>query len=237
MPTILLARPEARMAADMQECAAAGWRALPFSPIRIEADAAALQTLPVRFAAADAVFWVSPSAVETAAPLLDFSDGLPLNITVGQGSARALAAYCPHQISSPANGNDSEAVLQLPVWQSLPQGAKVLVIRGHGGREFLIQALQQQGFEIDVAEVYFRRPEILDWALFARERPQAVYVTSSEIARELFTQVPPELAQCLKTLLYFTHHERIAAALRAAGAENIRLVARLDMQTLQRETE
>ncbi len=75
------------------------------------------------------------------------------------------------------------------------------------------------------------------FSLFAQEKPEAAYVTSSEIVHELFTQAPPELAQNLKNLLYFTHHERIAAALRAAGAENIRLVARLDMHTLQRETE
>ena len=55
------------------------------------------------------------------------------------------------------------------------------------------------------------------------------------IVAMLFAQT--ELAQNLKNLLYFTHHERIAAALRAAGAENIRLVARLDMHTLQRATE
>ena len=46
MPAILITRPAGRAAAEMQACAAAGWRALPFSPIRIEADAAALACLP-----------------------------------------------------------------------------------------------------------------------------------------------------------------------------------------------
>ena len=237
MPAILITRPEGRAAAEMQACAAAGWRALPFSPIRIEADAAALARLPEQVAAAAAVFWVSPSAVDIGAGVLDFSSRTPLHITVGQASAQALAAFCSQPVYAPQEGNDSEAVLQLPLWQSLPRGAEILIIRGRGGRGFLAQSLRQQGFKVQIAEVYFRRPQPLDWALFAQEKPEAAYVTSSEIVHELFTQAPPELAQNLKNLLYFTHHERIAAALRAAGADNIRLVARLDMHTLQRETE
>ncbi|UOO81156.1 uroporphyrinogen-III synthase [Uruburuella testudinis] len=237
MPTLLITRPEGRAAAEMQACAAAGWRAVPFSPIRIEADAAALQQLPARFRAADAVFWVSPSAVAAAAPLLDFSDGLPVQIAVGQGSAKALAQYCPQPVYAPETGNDSEAVLRLDVWQNLAHSAKILIVRGRGGRDFLAQSLRRQGFAVELAEVYFRRPQALDWALFAQEKPQAAYVTSSAIASALFAQVPLELAQSLETLLYFTHHERIAATLRAAGADNVRLVAQLDMHTLQRETE
>ena len=236
MPAILITRPDTQNSAELQACAAAGWQAVPFSPIRIEADVAALQALPQKLATAAAVFWVSPSAVAAAAPYVDFSDGL-MHITVGQGSAKALAAYCPQPIHAPATGNDSEAVLQLDIWQRLPRGAEIVIIRGHGGREFLAQALRQCGFVVRMAEVYFRRPQALDWALFAETQPQAAYVSSSEIARGLFAQVPPELAQNLKTLLYFTHHERIAATLRAAGAENIRVVARLDMHTLPRETE
>ncbi|MDO5640171.1 MAG: uroporphyrinogen-III synthase [Neisseria sp.] len=237
MNSILITRPSGQAAAEIQACAAAGWHAVSFSPIRIEADEAALRHLPEQFAAADAVFWVSPGAVGVAAPLLDFSDGLPQQIAVGQGSAAALAAFCRQPVQAPQTGNDSEAALQLPVWRSLPAGAKILIIRGHGGREWLARELRRRGFAVEFAEVYFRRPQALDWNVFAQAKPRAAYVTSSEIARALFGQVPPRLAQALKTLLYFTHHERIAATLKAAGAQHVRLVARLDMQTLQRETE
>ena len=161
MPAILITRPAGRAATEMQACAAAGWRALPFSPIRIEADAAALARLPEQVAAADAVFWVSPSAVDIAAGVLDFSSCTPLHITVGQASAQALAAFCSQPVYAPQEGNDSEAVLQLPLWQSLPRGAEILIIRGRGGRGFLAQSLRQQGFKVQIAEVYFRRPQPL----------------------------------------------------------------------------
>ena len=98
MPAILITRPEGRAAAEMQACAAAGWRALSFSPIRIEADAAALARLPEQVAAAAAVFWVSPSAVDIGAGVLDFSSRTPLHITVGQASAQALAAFCSQPV-------------------------------------------------------------------------------------------------------------------------------------------
>ncbi|UOO99854.1 uroporphyrinogen-III synthase [Kingella potus] len=78
-------------------------------------------------------------------------------ITVGQGSRQALQAYCPHPVLSPDSGNDSEAVLRMAVWNTLPRGADILIVRGHGGREFLADALRQHGFAVHAAEVYFRR--------------------------------------------------------------------------------
>ncbi|MFS6938780.1 uroporphyrinogen-III synthase [Neisseria animaloris] len=233
MPAILIIRPQSQTAADILTCTAAGWDAVPFGPIRIEPDEAALKKLNRQFQTASAVFWVSPTAVETAAPHIDFSDGLIRQITVGQGSRRALSAFCPHEIICPQEGNDSEAVLGLDIWNSLPRGAKVLIVRGHGGRDFLVQNLKRRGFEADTAEVYFRRPQALDWTIFKRIQPVAAYITSAEMAGALFAQVPPELAQPLRTLLYFTHHPRIADALHAAGAVRTEVVARLDVQTLK----
>ena len=68
MPTILLIRPENRLAPDIAACAAAGWQAIPFSPIRIAPIPDTLFRLPQTIAPAQALFWVSPTAVEIAAP-------------------------------------------------------------------------------------------------------------------------------------------------------------------------
>ena len=75
MPTLLIIRPSNRPQQDIQTCHAAGWQAQVLSPIEIEADRSALKKLPEQFKQADVVFWVSPTAIETAAPHLDFSDG------------------------------------------------------------------------------------------------------------------------------------------------------------------
>ena len=72
MPTLLIIRPSNRPQQDIQTCHAAGWQAQVLSPIEIEADRSALNKLPEQFKQADVVFWVSPTAIETAAPHLNF---------------------------------------------------------------------------------------------------------------------------------------------------------------------
>ena len=237
MPTLLIVRPAAQAAADRQTCTAAGWQGSIFSPFAIEADADALARLSGQFQTASAVFWVSPSAVAVAAPHLEFSDRSPPQIAVGGSSARALQAYSRTPVWFPDDGNDSEAVLRLPLWQTLPQGAAVLIVRGRGGREFLAHQLTLRGFNVQIAEVYFRRPLEPDWTQFAAAPPDAAWITSAESVRLLFAAAPPPFTQKLQSLLYFTHHQRVAEALRAAGATRVELIPALDIDILNRYAE
>jgi len=232
MPTLLIIRPSNRPKQDIQTCHAAGWQAQVLSPIEIEADRSALNKLPEQFKQADVVFWVSPTAIETAAPHLNFSDGPKAHITVGQTSQHTLAQFSPYPVFSPEDGNDSEAVLRMPIWKNLPPNARVLIIRGHGGRDFLADKLTELGFQIDIAEIYFRRPHAIDWQNFKTEDIAAAYVTSGEIAREFFHQIPPQFSRFFESLLYFTHHPRIADALRIVGAKHVETVTSLSAALL-----
>lgn len=227
MPTLLIIRPSNRPQQDIQTCYAAGWQTQVLSPIEIEADRSALKKLPEQFKQADVVFWVSPTAIETAAPHLNFSDGPRAHITVGQTSQHTLAQFSPYPVFSPEDGNDSEAVLRMPIWKNLPPNARVLIIRGHGGRDFLADKLTELGFQIDIAEIYFRRPHAIDWQNFKTEDIAAAYVTSGELAREFFHQIPPQFSRFFESLLYFTHHPRIADALRIVGAKHVETVTSL----------
>ena len=227
MPTLLIIRPSNRPQQDIQTCHAAGWQAQVLSPIEIELDHSALNKLPEQFKQADVVFWVSPTAIETAVPYLTFSDGPKVHITVGQTSQHTLAQFSPYPVFSPEDGNDSEAVLRMPIWKNLPPNARVLIIRGHGGRDFLADKLTELGFQINIAEIYFRRPHAIDWQSFKTEDIAAAYVTSGEIAREFFHQIPPQFSRFFESLLYFTHHPRIADALRIVGAKHVETVTSL----------
>lgn len=227
MPTLLIIRPSNRPQQDIQTCHAAGWQAQVLSPIEIEADRSALNKLPEQFKQADVVFWVSPTAIETAAPHLNFSDGPRAHITVGQTSQHTLAQFSPYPVFSPEDGNDSEAVLRMPIWKNLPPNARVLIIRGHGGRDFLADKLTELGFQIDIAEIYFRRPHAIDWQHFKTEDIAAAYITSGELAREFFHQIPPQFSRFFESLLYFTHHPRISDALRIVGAKHVETVTSL----------
>lgn len=226
---MLIVRPSGRAKDDVETCRRAEWQAEVLSPIEIETDKASLKRLPEMYARADAVFWVSPTAVETAVPYLNLSDGIKMHISVGQGSRRALERCLGRTvIAPPDDGNDSEAVLRLPVWNSLPEGARVLFVRGHGGRDFLMNALQEKGFRTEVAEVYFRRHKPLNFQNFQTENIAAAYITSAELVQSLFAQVPPQFSRFFKSLLYFTHHPRIAEALKREGVCSVETVPTLE---------
>ena len=228
MPTMLIVRPSARAAEDVETCLNAGWRAEVLSPVEIEADAAGLELLSERYARADAVFWVSPTAIETAVPYLNLSDGIKIHIAVGQGSRRALERYLGRTVIAPHDGNDSEAVLRLSVWDSLREGGRVLFVCGHGGRDFLMRRLREKGLQTELAEVYFRRDNPLNFQNFQSENITAAYITSTELVQSLFAQVPPQFSRFFKSLLYFTHHPRIAEALKREGVRSVETVPSLE---------
>lgn len=232
-PIILITRPAAAQAAEMQIARDAGWQPLVFPPLKIERDDIALVALPQQVQEADAVFWVSPGAVKLAAPVLNWHSVRAVQITVGAASARALAAFCRDEVLHPVGGNDSEAVLQMDVWQTLPPAAKILIVRGRGGRGVLAETLAERGFQVAFAEVYQRVAQPLDWQTFEQQPVRAAYITSSEITKALFDNAPAELAQKLETLLYLTHHARIAATLRRCGARDVRVIPQFDVQTLE----
>jgi hypothetical protein len=228
MPTMLIVRPSARAAEDVETCLNAGWRAEVLSSVEIEADAAGLELLSEQYARADAVFWVSPTAIETAVPYLNLSDGIKIHIAVGQGSRRALERYLGRTVIAPHGGNDSEAVLRLPVWDGLREGRRVLFVRGHGGRDFLMRRLREKGLQTELAEVYFRRHNPLNFQNFQAENITAAYITSTELVQSLFAQVPPQFSRFFKSLLYFTHHPRIAEALKREGVRSVETVPSLE---------
>ena len=228
MPTMLIVRPSARAAEDVETCLNAGWRTEVLSPVVIEADAAGLELLSEQYARADAVFWVSPTAIETAVPYLNLSDGIKIHIAVGQGSRRALERYLGRTVIAPHDGNDSEAVLRLPVWDGLREGGSVLFVRGHGGRDFLMRRLREKGLQTELAEVYFRRHNPLNFQNFQAENITAAYITSTELVQSLFAQVPPQFSRFFKSLLYFTHHPRIAEALKREGVRSVETVPSLE---------
>ncbi|WII92890.1 uroporphyrinogen-III synthase [Kingella negevensis] len=225
MPNILIIRPQNRQAEDAQICQQHGWTPIPFAPISIQTQPENLARLPEQIAQADAIFWVSPTAVETA----QISGSLKTipNIAVGTATAKALQHIGATQIVHSETGNDSEAALVLPIWDALPHGANILIVRGQNGRETLAETLRQRGFNITYAEIYRREPQPLDWTIFQAAPPKAAWVTSSEMAQTVFAQAPPTYTQTLNSLIYFTHHARIAHTLSACGAQNAQLVRQL----------
>lgn len=224
-PAIVLLRPQAQSGADARICRAAGWQPLCLNPMVLLADKDALARLPQQWQHADAVFWVSPGAVDMAAAWLPHRLPETVQLAVGAATAARLAAYGVNDVHFPADGSDSEAALRLPYWTRTT--GRLLVVRGQGGRAFLGEALRALGWQVDYAEIYWRQTQTLDWApvraLLVRTQLQAVHVTTVALADTWFEQMPADLCRPLKSLLYFTHHPRVAAALTQQGVTHIRI--------------
>jgi uroporphyrinogen-III synthase len=153
--------------------------------------------------------------------------------STGPGTTAALRAAgvpaaCVRAPAADALRLDSEAL-----WQQLRgadwQGARVLVVRGDGGRDWLSETLRHAGAHVEQLAAYRRElPRLApaEAALLAdastHPENHAWHFGSSEAVRNL-----PRLAAAdgwRRSLAYATH-ERIAEAARAIGFERVELLA------------
>lgn len=227
-PILLIVRADGRCATDVARCTAVGWRGAAYPLLRLVPFNEALAALSVQLTDAAAVFWVSPSAVQIAAKWVDWQADVA-HIAVGQATAAALRDAGARQVCVAENGNDSTAAAQLSVWNRLPEGGKVCVVRGENGRDELMDILREQGLQVACCGVYRRVPQQPDWPLDEGVMPDAVWLTSAQLARLLFAQRLPEGANWdWADLAYLTHHPRIAAVLRDLGAKQVKVLAGAD---------
>lgn len=130
----------------------------------------AIDVLPVTpgdLAGLERVDWlvfISPNAVSMGLEAIRAAGGsLPRRagiVAVGAGTAAALREAGVTVDVVPTAGGGSDALLREPRLAAL-DGARVLIVRGEGGREHLARALGGRGATVDYLEVYRRRlPEV-----------------------------------------------------------------------------
>lgn len=164
--TLIVTRPRQQCAAWLARLHALGAAAVALPLIEIEParDAAPVQAAWAALALVDLAVFVSPNAVEQFfARAQDTARWPPhtLAACVGPGSATALAAH-----GVPANlivqpAVDAASLDSEHLWQELSprrdwRGARVLLLRGDGGREWLAQRLAEAGATVDAVTVYHR---------------------------------------------------------------------------------
>jgi uroporphyrinogen-III synthase len=142
--------------------------------------------------------------------------------SVGAATAQILE---DHRLdtSFPAEGDDSEALLQLPALREAiaRPDPRVLIMRGQGGRELLAERLRELGASVEYLELYRRElpqypPATLPDRIRA-ERLNGLVVSSGqgfEHLHQLAGDAWPQLAQ----LPLFVPSPRVAELARAAGA-------------------
>lgn len=175
-----------------------------------------------------AVIVVSKPAARIGVDLVDryCSQSLSLKwFSVGAATAQILQDH-GLDVSFPVEGDDSEALLELtPLREAIARpDARVLIMRGEGGRELLAERLREQGASVDYLELYRRGlPRYAEGALSERiqaERLNGVVVSSGqgfEHLRQLAGSAWPELSR----LPLFVPSPRVAVMALAAGAQTV----------------
>ena len=174
----------------------------------------------------NAVIVVSKPAARIALDLLGNSSSLAMPwFSVGAATAQILSDH-GLDVSFPADGDDSEALLQVrQLREAIAQpAARVLILRGEGGRELLAERLREQGASVDYLEVYRRDlPQYAEAALPARiqaERLNGLVVSSGQGFAHLH-QMAGDAWPALAQLPLFVPSPRVAEMARAAGARTV----------------
>ena len=172
-----------------------------------------------------AVIVVSKPAARLGLQLLDLSwPHLPW-FSVGAATAQVLADH-GLDVHYPPTGDDSEALLALPALREAiaRPGARVLILRGEGGRELLAERLREQGASVDYLELYRRfLPAYDTGALIQRiqlERLNGLVVSSGQGFLHLQALAGPDWPQVAQLPL-FVPSPRVLEMARAAGAKKV----------------
>ena len=145
--------------------------------------------------------------------------------SVGAATAQILADHGLN-VHFPATGDDSEALLELPALREAiaAPGARVLILRGEGGRELLAERLREQGASVDYLELYRRfLPVYEKGALMQRiqlERLNGLVVSSGQGFLHLHASAGPDWPEVAQLPL-FVPSPRVYEMARAAGAEKV----------------
>ena len=202
----------------------------PGLEIRDPEDAGAARAALARLEAFDLAVFVSPSAVRKALELRGAPWPAPVRAAaLGAGTRRELEARGVRTIIAPEDGADSEALLALPALQQVA-GARVLILRGAGGRELLAETLAARGAQVSVVECYRRARPAAPGAP-PTGALDAACANSGETLHNLVALLG--LARLRDTAL-FVPHERVAQRARDMGFAVVEVAGPGDAQMLAR---
>jgi uroporphyrinogen-III synthase len=205
-----------------------GGSAIAFPAVEIEP--VAVQAAAVAAADYDLVVFVSVNAVEHGAQQVIKSARTRI-AAIGRATAAALAAAELAADIVPEAGFNSEALLAHPELQ-LTSGARVLIVRGEGGRELLRDTFAEHGMVVETREVYRRVRPNVDAAKVAEvearwsdEGIDVVTATSIETLQNLQALLTEHGRQLLSGTALLVPSRRIVAAAVSAGLRGEAIVA------------
>ena len=229
---VLVTRPETQAAPLAHALEAAGARVyrLPTLEIRARADRAAVRAAVGPVDRYHWVIFVSANAVRHGVALLEARATVPV-AAIGPATATALR-LAGHAVRLSGEGSfDSEHLLAAPELASVA-GQRILVVRGVGGRDLIIEQLRARGAEVVCAEVYERACAVpVPGALAAVESAWSAgqiavaTATSVEVLRCLVELLTPRGRALLRETALLVGGARVAATAREMGLTGPVIVA------------
>ena len=225
--TLLSLRPRGQHGPLRQLAHAHGGRLLTLSPwvIQPNRDPATARQLQ-RALSCPQVLFTSPAAVQAADALLPLAQAGSVQhwLAVGQGTANALHGAGIARVQAPAR-MDSEGLLDLPGLRE-PAGQSIGMVSAPGGRGVIAHTLIQRGAQVQLAEVYRRKPLRLrgrQRAQLARLPANSVLALSSGKALEqIWAQLSTPQQQQLRQASVVAASARLAEQARALGFADVR---------------
>ena len=172
-----------------------------------------------------AVIVVSKPAARLAVRQLDRAWSRLPWFSVGAATAQVLAEHGLN-VHYPPTGDDSEALLQLPALREAiaRPDARVLILRGEGGRELLAERLRASGASVDYLELYRRFLPAYDAGVLMQriqlERLNGLVVSSGQGFLHLHALAGADWPQVAQLPL-FVPSPRVFEMARGAGAEKV----------------
>ncbi len=249
---IVLTRPEKQARQMLPALAQLGLAAEIFSLFEIETldDFTLLDAALARLADFALLVFVSPNAIEAFfARLTQQNMAHPKRMQWGVMGASSLQALQIHigtdgleRVVQPADAQktDSESFFANLDLDHL-RGKKVLIVRGSSGREFLSQALRQQGIEVELVSAYRRVFPILNQARQDQleqllQKQRTWIITSSEALKQLIAwcaaSAIPDAVVKMQHQVLFVPHQRIAEQAQGLGCHHVHLTASGDENIL-----
>lgn len=192
--TVLVTRPSDQAEPLCRLINEAGGHAIRFPVIQIcpLLDAGTRAVATQQLSASDIVIFISTNAVRFGIKLIQSNVLSPSKqvIAIGRATASALRQAGVSVDMIPGDHFSSEALLDMLPVQNV-MGKKIILFKGEGGRELLIDALTERGAEVYDLPVYRRElPGTINdtvLPLWSRGGIDGVIITSREGLDNLFT--------------------------------------------------
>lgn len=218
--TLLNTRPPHQADLLNQQLAEVGVEALNCPSLQIETEQL---TQTPRWDQQDVWVFVSRNAVTHFALQLSAEQQVGSEackiVAVGEATAQAIGQQGWPNLQPVPSSFDSEGMLSLAVFNQ-PQGLRVGVVRGDGGREHLAQTLRAQGAQVSLYEVYRRQISPFcqqAWRKFKQAARPILLFTSGSSLQAFLTELPVEDQAWCFQLPLIVFSQRLFDLARQAG--------------------